>query len=156
GCTRGVVGTGGRRHRGHCWSGGGSGAFDASEVGRLVGALDDVFGDQPDAGGVLLVLEDLGLEPGAFGYDDDVVVAARGRRARLARLDDAAAVLGHAFSVLLAVRVADRGARGHDDAGIGTVLAGLPGAFGRHHSAPRVELAGVFPEVPDAAGFVLG
>jgi hypothetical protein len=76
----------------------GSGAFDASEVRRLVGALDDVLGDQPDAGGVLLVLEDVGLEPGAFGYNDDVVVATRGRYTRLTHLDDAAVVLGLAFS----------------------------------------------------------
>jgi hypothetical protein len=38
--------------------------------------------------------------------------------------------------------------RRHDDAGLRSVLAGLPGAFSGFHAATRVEIARVFTDVP--------
>ena len=103
---------------------------------------------------VELVLEDVGLERRPVLRHQDVAERAERDLDPLVEAEDRARVLGFALVVLLAVGLADLWRSRHDDAGLGAVHAGLPGAL-RADLAVGVLLR-LLAEVPDVPVTVLG
>ena len=87
--------------------------------------------DEADAGGVGLLLDDLGLEGVPVLGHDDVVVGAQPDLEGRTHLQDLAHVLGLALVELLPVGIAHLRLGEHHDAGQGAVLAVLPRAVRR-------------------------
>ncbi len=111
--------------------------------------------DQAEAGVVPLLAVILRIERGAFLDVQQLVESARGHGEGLVETDHLADVFGDTGRDFLKVTRPDQRRAGHQDAGLGAVDAGAPGALVADDLAVFI-VVDVLSEIPDVAGLAAG